>query len=190
MNDHSLPDIYDKFAGAIQRYLGNFVGDATAEELTQEVFLKAQKGLVTFQERSSIKTWLYRIATNVLKDHLKSKHHRYDQQSITLSELESDGASPKENPLDQTSIRDEMRTCIVEFIHRLPESYSTVLVLSELEGYKIKEIAEILDDSPDTVKVRLHRARMRLRKALEQGCTFSYDEENELSCEKRGPITL
>ena len=67
---------------------------------------------------------------------------------------------------DQTVIRKEMSECVVEFVDNLPSDYKTVIVLSELDGLANKEIAEILGISLDNVKVRLHRARAKLKATL------------------------
>jgi RNA polymerase sigma-70 factor (ECF subfamily) len=78
-----------------------------------------------------------------------------------------------------------MNSCIRNYIENLPENYRTVVILSELEGVKNKEIAEILNISLDNVKIRLHRARAQLRKKLESNCSFYRNEQNELSCDLR-----
>ena len=83
-----------------------------------------------------------------------------------------------------------MRACIREFIERLPENYRTVTVLSELEGFKNDEIAAILGLSVDTVKIRLHRAREKLRNDLGLGCTFHRDEEGEFACDRKSPTAI
>jgi RNA polymerase sigma-70 factor (ECF subfamily) len=85
--------------------------------------------------------------------------------------------------IDQQLIRKEMNECIQNFIEELPENYRTVLVLSALEGLKNREIAEILQVSLSTVKIRLHRARAKLKKELEIHCSFYRDERNELACD-------
>jgi len=82
-------------------------------------------------------------------------------------------------------IRKEMSDCINEFIDKLPADYKTVIVLSELEGMANKEIAEILGITLDNVKIRLHRARVRLKKALQEGCDFYYNEKNALACDRK-----
>jgi len=87
--------------------------------------------------------------------------------------------------IDQQYVRKEMNSCIRNFIENLPENYSKIVILSELEGFKNKEIAEILNLSLDTVKIRLHRARAQLRKKLESNCSFYRNEQNELSCDLR-----
>ena len=78
-----------------------------------------------------------------------------------------------------------MNACIREFIERLPENYKTVVVLSELEGFKNGEIAAILGISLDAVKIRLHRAREKLRKTLQTGCSFYRNADDELACDRK-----
>jgi RNA polymerase sigma-70 factor, ECF subfamily len=78
-----------------------------------------------------------------------------------------------------------MSACIRDFIERLPENYKTVMVLNEIEAFKNDEIAAILELSLDTVKIRLHRARERLRQDLERGCNFYRDESAELACDRK-----
>ena len=87
--------------------------------------------------------------------------------------------------VEATAIREEMNACIREFIERLPGAYRTVMVLAELEGFTNAEIAGILGVSLDTVKIRLHRAREKLRSELETGCSFDRGERNELACERK-----
>jgi RNA polymerase sigma-70 factor (ECF subfamily) len=78
-----------------------------------------------------------------------------------------------------------MGECIREFIDRLPSDYKTAILLSELEGFKNREIADILKVSLDTVKIRLHRARARIKKELDDGCTFYYSEQDILACDRK-----
>jgi len=86
---------------------------------------------------------------------------------------------------DQLVIRKEMSECINEYIDHLSPDYRTVLVLSELQGLANKEIAEILDISLDNVKIRLHRARAKLKAALNEACDLYYTEQNALSCDRK-----
>ena len=87
-------------------------------------------------------------------------------------------------------IRKEMNSCIKDFVENLPENYRTVIVLSELEGHKNKEIADILGISIDTVKIRSHRARAKLRKELETHCNFYHGDNNEIACDLKSPHPL
>jgi len=181
-------DLYQTYFSDILRYLKRFLPETQAEDLAQEVFIKADKGLKHFRGDASTKTWLYRIATNTLRDFLRSKSHRVDDAIIQISnhELEQYKDSLSEDfSIEQDTIRDEMNACIREFILRLPENYSTVLVLSDLEGYTNQEVADILTLSLETVKIRLHRARARLKEELSQGCDFSLNSSNTLECQRK-----
>ncbi len=73
-----LETLYREHFLDILRYLKRFLSDSTAEDLAQEVFVKAGKGLANFRGEASPRTWLYRIAANTLRDHLRSKSHRED----------------------------------------------------------------------------------------------------------------
>jgi RNA polymerase sigma-70 factor (ECF subfamily) len=88
---------------------------------------------------------------------------------------------------DQKIIRDEMSECVREFVDRLPTDQRTVLILNELEGFTNKEIADILQISLDAAKIRLHRARTKLKKALADGCDFYHDDRSELACDRKQP---
>jgi len=183
-----IEDLYQEYQAGILRYLQRFVSDSQAEDLTQETFVKAGKGLKGFRGEASPKTWLYRIATNTLRDYLRSKDHRHDEicDSISEEELERYGNSTQiETSIEGGAIRTEMNACIREFINKLPDNYSAVLVLSDLEGHSNQEIADILKLSLGDIKIRLHRARARLKVELSKGCDFSHNKDNELECQRK-----
>ena len=166
------------------RYLARLVGEGEAEDLTQTVMLKVSRSLPDFRGESSVSTWIYRIATHVALDSLRRK------RIATLSESDSapdEGEVPagaQAASVETAAIREEMNACIREFIERLPETYRTVMVLSELEGFRDREIAAILGLSLETVKIRLHRARGKLRKDLGAGCRFYRNADNDLACDR------
>lgn len=78
-----------------------------------------------------------------------------------------------------------MNVCINEYIEILPHDYKTIIVLSDLEGLTNKEIAEVLDLSIDNVKIRLHRARAKLKAVLNKACDFYYTDQNTLACDRK-----
>ncbi len=78
-----------------------------------------------------------------------------------------------------------MIDCIRSYIDQLPDDYRLVLLLSEEEGFKNREIAEILQLSLDNVKIRLHRARARLKELLKGHCDFYLDDRSELACDRK-----
>jgi len=91
----------------------------------------------------------------------------------------------KELSAEREAIRNEMNECIREFVDKLPENYRTVIILSELKDLKNQEIGEILGISLDAVKIRLHRARIKLKEEFEAGCDFYYNQDSELSCDRK-----
>jgi RNA polymerase sigma-70 factor, ECF subfamily len=178
--------IYDAFQPKILRYLTRMVGDTDAEDLTQDVFVKAHRALKNFKGESKLSTWLYRIATNTALDKLRSPSFQrvdlspvsdeFDEANISGGVGLSEAQKP---PIEKGLIREEMNDCIRGYIAKLPEDYRAVLVLSEYEEIKNSEIAEILGITLDTVKIRLHRAKEKLKEALKANCDSDWIEENE-----------
>jgi len=196
-NDLDFHSIYKTFHPKIVRYLAHMVGWRDAEDLTQEVFVKVNQALKTFRGESQLSTWIYRIATNTALDKLRSPSFLQTGQkslsgeSISEGEIEiidKDAWTGEKAPSVETSvIRKEMNECIRGLVEKLPETYRTVVALSELEGFRDDEIAEILEVSIHTAKIRLHRARARLKKGLEAHCNFYRDERNEFACDLKSP---
>lgn len=182
--------IYAEHRPRIHRYLTRLAGADEAEDLTQEVFIRVDRGLSTFDGQSSLSTWIYRIATNLATDRLRSRAFRQETAAVH-------GAGPDHcpnrpapggpSPVEDQVVRREMNDCIQGYVSRLPENYRAVLVLSELEGRKNGEVAAILGLSLATVKIRLHRARAALRRELAANCIFYRTDCNQLACEPKGP---
>jgi RNA polymerase sigma-70 factor (ECF subfamily) len=181
--------IYDEFYEKISHYLKRLIGENEAEDLTQEVFLKINKGLAGFEGKSSISTWVYRIATNAALDKVKSRSHREDSKTVVLEEASNDTenvcAEKTSLSAEREAIRNEMNECIQEFVDRLPTDYRTVIILSEIKDLKNQDVADILRLSLDAVKIRLHRARARLKTEFEAGCNFYHDEDGKLACDRK-----
>ena len=181
--------IHDEFRPRIRRYLTHLVGEYEAEDLTQEVLVKAHLALKNFKGEAKLSTWLYRIATNTALDKLRSPSFQRAAQ-LSLSDESAEQVEAKINtrvvsaeekkPLtEQQLVQKEMNECIRGFIERLPENYRTVLVLSEWEGLRNDEIAHILGITVDTVKIRLHRGKEKLKEEFEAHCDPYWIEENE-----------
>lgn len=188
----SFEEIYEGFGPQIIRYLARLVSESEAEDLAQETFLRVHRGLEEFRGDSRISTWIYRIATNVARDRLRKASSMSGGAVTSLEEGMDveDGnvwTDEKARNTEGMTIRKEMNDCIRRFIDDLPEDYRTVLILQDLEGFKNQEIADILGISLDNVKIRLHRARTRLREELQTGCSFHRDEEDELGCDLKQP---
>ena len=149
------------------RLMGN---EAEAEDVLQETFLNAFKSIDSFEGRSGLGTWLYRIAYNASMMRLR----RNEPYTVSVDEsLDGDGqymipqqlfdwCCLPEKDLESDEVRDELEKAISE----LPESLRVVFMLRELEGLSTAETAAALDISEGAVKVRLHRARLWLRERL------------------------
>lgn len=160
----------------ILRYLTRLVGAPEAEDLVQTVLLKASEGLAAFRHDASLATWVYRIATNVGMDRLRAAPCPPVDDPVEMHAPSAEAAV----------IRQETNACIREFVERLPQRQKVVLVLSEFEGFTNAEIAAVLGVSLDNVKIRLHRARAKLRRTLGAACVLSHDVADELVCDRRG----
>jgi RNA polymerase sigma-70 factor, ECF subfamily len=188
-SERNFQEIFNSFQPKIDRYLGRLVGESEAADLTQEVFIKVSKSLVDFRGESKLSTWIYRIATNTALDTLRNPSHKlFDQNRSSNSDGEEIGtdtidrnASTREisPPVEHQVFRKEMNDCIHGFIDSLPADQRTVLLLSEFEDFKDDEIANVLGVPCTTVKIRLHRARERLKQELEQNCDSAWIEDNE-----------
>jgi RNA polymerase sigma-70 factor (ECF subfamily) len=188
MSPTDFRKIHDEFRPRITSYLGGMVGKENAEDLAQVVFEKVNRGMDSFRGESSLATWIYRIATNVALNYLNSPAARRTAiplETIATIDPHCDCVILRgEKPLDADHglIRRDMNACIHRILKQMPESERAVLLLSEFEGMKNSEIADILNLSLATVKIRLHRARKRLKKDIEAECTLFRDERNELLC--------
>ena len=186
--------IYTEFQPRILHYLSRMMGPEEAEDVVQEVFEKVNRGLDGFRGQSKLSTWIYRIATNTAIDKLRSASFKQSSRQAALEEAAGTKArntwtGQTQTSVDQKVIRKEMSECIREYIDRLPPDYSTILILSEIEGFKNKEVADILQISLENVKVRLHRARAHLKKELDNGCDFYHNEEGALACDRK-PVQI
>jgi RNA polymerase sigma-70 factor, ECF subfamily len=190
-------EVHDTLRPRVLRYLARMAGEAEAEDLAQEVFEKVGRGLGNFRGDAEVSTWVYRIATNTALDRIRRRGKPMDSVDPSLVDATVIAESDRNvwtdeirQTLEGRVIRDEMNACIREVINRLPENYRTVIILGDLEGFQDREIAEILGLSLRNAKVRLHRARVQLRKALEKTCVFYRSEENELACDRREPFPI
>jgi len=183
-------EVYKEFYTKINRYISRMAGPDEADDIAQEVFEKINKKLEEFRGKSKLSTWIYRIATNTTIDRLRSVEYKRSKAQSDLketdgAETQNDWAANKQVNTDQTLIRKEMGECVIEYIENLPTDYRTIITLSELEGLTNKEIADILEISLENVKMRLHRARAKLKATLNDGCDFYHNEQDVLACDRK-----
>jgi RNA polymerase sigma-70 factor, ECF subfamily len=135
------------------------------EDVVQQVFMKVYVSLKRFDMRAAFSTWLYKITVNECWDYLRKKKVRPLAYEADLSEeqvAQLDGAASAERPPESPAARAETKEMLEWMLAKLPEQDRELLVLKEIEGFSVQELAEILDLNVNTVKVRLFRARGRL----------------------------
>ncbi|KIG17835.1 RNA polymerase sigma-54 factor RpoN [Enhygromyxa salina] len=155
--------------------------DADADDIVQEAFLSAFRNFDSFRADSRLQTWLHRIVVNGALQRLRRAKHRAGQQGdgelVDVSELlprfAANGhpehfSQPWVQTIEELATRAETREQVRQMIDKLPDNYRTVLILRDIEELDTSETAELLELTPGTVKVRLHRARQALRNLLER----------------------
>ena len=146
-----------------------------AADLAQEAFVKAWQGLPSFQGESSFATWIYRLTTNVCIDWLRRQKRREGvEPSVSLDDEESGWAEPADRDSDPPLLleRSERGKALARGLDRLPDWQRRALVLRELSGLSYQEIGQALDIDLGTVKSRIARARLNLRKILLEDGNF------------------
>jgi RNA polymerase sigma-70 factor (ECF subfamily) len=153
------------YADRLFMLLLRLLGDrAEAEDVAQEVMLRAWQGIARFQGRSSYFTWLYRIAVNEANRALDKRARRPAGVAIRDQELLLPG-SPADDPSRQAEVS-ELRTALGRALAGLPPALRTAIVLRDVEGFSTQEAAEIAGVSQAAFKSRLHQARLRVRAAV------------------------
>jgi RNA polymerase sigma-70 factor, ECF subfamily len=135
------------------------------EDIAQQVFVKAYFSLKRFDQRAAFSTWLYKITVNECWDMLRKKKVRPLVYESDLSEEQArqvTAAEEKDGGGPDISDRLEARQRVERLLDGLDERDRLMLILKEVEGFAVEEIAEVLDLNANTVKVRLFRARRRI----------------------------
>lgn len=171
--------IVEQYQDIVRRFITATVKNQwVSDDLTQDTFIKAYMRMDSLKDASKIKSWLMRIAYNLCLDYFKtaSKNNFYSWDSI--EEVLSSNILPMAKQLE----RDEMSQCIQDKMLLLPQSYRTIICLFDIAGLTHSEIAEVLEIKKCNVKVRLHRARTKMKEVLEEHCNFENDERTVLIC--------
>ena len=171
-SDTAFDWVVTYYHASVYNVIYGILADRTdAADVTQEVFLKAFRGIRGFRRGSSLKTWLYRIAVRESLNHRRWWHrHCRNEVSLDISADENHPAPQVEDleatPFDQLAAR-ETQAAVRAALTELSEAYRSAVILRDLEGLSYEEVAEVLEISVATVKTRILRGRRALKKLLE-----------------------
>jgi RNA polymerase sigma factor (sigma-70 family) len=152
--------IYTRHVARIHGLARRMAGHESADELTQDVFVRAWQKLGTFRGDSSFGTWLHRLAVNVIIERFRSLGTQRDRFVPDGDDALQRMSSPRRSG--------DFRMDFDVALGRLPRAAREVFVLHDVEGYKHHEIGDLLGISPGTSKSQLHRARMLMRGHLDR----------------------
>lgn len=157
--------LFERYSRPVISFVYDMVGDrALAEDLTQETFVRAYRHLGSLREESKFSTWLFSIAKNVAREHLRSGERRASKVELDdelVLELQDEGRTPVEGLLDK-----ELNGVVRRALGALDEDKRTVFALKVFQQRSYEEIAEITGFSLPKVKTDLHRARAEMRKRI------------------------
>lgn len=164
-NSESFGELVIRYERRVIRVIRRFMpDDQMAQDLTQEAFLRAFDRLEQFDPSRRFGPWLFRIAVNLTYDHLRriKRRGKWALFSETGQERAPDPAT--EDPRQQLDVSQEVQTVLAD----VPETYRTVLILRDLEGFSTSEVAAVTERSEATIRWRLAEARRMFRDAWER----------------------
>ncbi len=174
-NDEAFGMLVEQYQDKIYGYVSRMLHDPEeAEDVAQEVFIRAYQNLKEFREAASFPTWLYRIATNLAIDAARArKSRRAETFSLDEPVETEEGEMQRQLPADRLGPVDlaessQLQQIVSEAIAQLSSKLRTVITLYDIEGLSYKEIAEVLGCPVGTVKSRLFNARNQLRNMLKE----------------------
>jgi RNA polymerase sigma-70 factor, ECF subfamily len=174
-----------RYRPQVRRHILAMVRDpAEAEDLTQDTYARAVERIE--RDPHAALAWLYRIAINVALDRLRCQRPAtvpLDDSSTMAADGARVSACNRPASLIETALeRSEMSECVQRYLVTLSDDYRVALFLHDMHGLSNPEVARLLGCSLATAKIRVHRARQRLRQALDAACTFEIDERGVLVC--------
>lgn len=172
-NEAAFEQLIQRYDKKVFTIAASYVQSADdAKDIYQEVFIRVYRGLPRFEHRSEFSTWLYRITTNVCLSH-RSKHKKHEHASLDQDHEENEGASFRmkdslhgDTAADQRAMSSEISTHVNNALEALSPQQRMVFSLRHFEGYKLREIADMMKCSEGTVKKYLFTATQRMRKKL------------------------
>jgi len=163
----SFEELIRRYADLLYAVVLRFVADGDeAEEVTQEAFLRAWRSIDRFEGRSQFFTWLYRIGINEAKR--RAQRRPLAGTIVSIEEVPIDDAPDWSSVPESRVEQADMRLALERAVRTLPPDYRAPLVLRDVEGLSTRDAAEVMGLGEAAFKSRLHRARLAVRRALDQ----------------------
>ena len=170
MQQRAFDQLYAEYHTMVFNLVLHYVQNVEdAEEVSQDVFVKVFDGLEDFEHRSTVKTWIYRIAIHQSLDFLKARQSLKRRFLLSIFSLEVSGFKPDPVNFDHPGVRLEQKEAyarLFEAIHRLPDKQKTVIILLKIEDKSQKETAEIMQMTVKAIESLYQRAKNNLEGLL------------------------
>lgn len=167
----NMTDIWQEYHDRLSRFIQSRVDDENAvQDIVQDVFLRIQTRIGTLKEDSKLTSWIYQIARNSIIDYYRAR-----RAMVPLPD-----ALPAPEPELLSRAQEDIATCFVPMIERLPDTYREAVDLSEIKGLPQKEVARIQGISLVAAKARIRRGRGMLRQMLFNCCEFEFDTQGNI----------
>lgn len=164
--DNALGEIMDRWQNAVAGFLMRLVGEREdALDLAQETFARVYEGRARYRPGSSFRAWLFTIASNLARNHLRWRA-RHPTRRLDTAEASDPRPADPDPPPDMATHNRELARAVRKAVEALPEDLRIAVVLAEYEGLSQDEIARVLRCSRKAVEMRVYRARAKLRDAL------------------------
>lgn len=172
-----IEEIWKQFGQQLRNFIQVRVPEAhIADELTQELLIKAYNNLSSLQDYDRLDAWLYRIARNVINDYYRKKSTDKENLMAEMDEI----VVSIEDDSQQNHIREELSQCVKPFIYELPSKYRQIIIAVDLEGYSQKALADKLGVNYSTIKSQTQRGRSQLKKLFNKCCDFDIDARGNI----------
>jgi len=175
----SLESVWSEYQHALKSFLYSKVNNPDdVEDLQQEILIKTYQSLGTIQDVSSVKSWLFQLAHHTIIDFYRKRARQQREGELHAEDLWFEQQEP--------SLEQEMAACIKPFVDALPAEQSQLLDAVDLQGESQKRLAQKTGVSYSTLKSRVQKGRIELKKLFEQCCTLQLDKHGNLvDCEAK-----
>ncbi|PAB60114.1 RNA polymerase sigma factor SigZ [Anaeromicrobium sediminis] len=185
--DDKVKYIWNEFSSELYKYInGKVKNKCDAEDILQDIFVKIYKNIDKVDKQSKLKSWIYKITKNTIIDYYRKK------KDITVDIEKLEKGLEEDNNSD--NMNEEISKCLEKMIFELPKKYQEVIELYDMKGMKHKEISEKLHVTMSCSKMRVQRAKAKLKDILLECCDFEIDtygniidyKQKKTNCQKCG----